>query len=181
MARAHGIAIILAAALLAGGCSGGKFTVLHSAANPNDYSPNARIRVMLAAPDKTDEAGTRVVSARIVSVLQQTHSDVALIPTANESEALDAARAANATFLITPTIIDWNDSHAPPLTADRVKLKLDLRDPRTGEVLNSVTFENISSLATAFDTTPDALLDQSFVNAVTALVATPAPSGSARQ
>lgn len=181
MARAYGSLFIVAAALLAAGCSGGKYTVQRSGANPNDYSPTDRIRVMLATPGMADEADTRAVSARIVSVLQQTHGDVALIPTANESEALDAARAANATFLITPTILEWSDTHAPPLTADHVKLKLDLRDPRTGEVLNSMTFENVSSLATAVDTRPDALLDQSFVNAVTALVATPAPSGSARQ
>jgi hypothetical protein len=135
------------------------------------------MRVMLAAPGVADEAGTRALSGRIVAVLQQTHGDAALIATANDADALAAAREAKATFLISPTILEWHDGHAPPLTADRIEVRMDLRDPNTGEVINSVTFENVSSFATAVDTTPDALLDQSFDRGVRALITTGSTGG----
>ena len=86
------------------------------------------------------------------------------------SEALAAAREAKATFLISPTILEWNDGHAPPFTADRVKVQLDLRDPDSGEVVSTVTFENVSSFLSVADARPDALLDRTFDRAVTALV-----------
>jgi hypothetical protein len=181
MAGAYAALVVLAVGLLAG-CGGGRFTAQGGGARASDYSPTDRIRVMLAAPGVADEAGVRAVSARIVAVLQQTHGDAVLIPTANEADALAGARDAKATFLISPTILEWHDGHAPPLTADRVELRLDLRDPNSGEVVNSVTFDNVSSFFAAFDSPPDALLDQSFDRAVTALLTT-APTGhrSARQ
>jgi hypothetical protein len=128
-----------------------------------------------------EEAG-RIVSARIIQVLQQTHGDVALVPTADDKEALAAARQAKATFLVSPTILEWTDSHAPPLTADRVKLRLDLQDPTAGEVISAVTFENASPLLAVTDTRPEALLDDSFDRAVTLLITTGSPGqGTVRQ
>ena len=169
MVRAHAPLLILAAGLLVG-CGGGRFTVQNGGALARDYAPTDRMRVMLAAAGPAGEAGARAVSARIIAVLLQTHGDVALIPTSNEADALADARQANATFLISPTILEWHDGHAPPLTADRIKVRLDLRDPSTGEVVNTVTYENVSSLVAAVDTTPDALLDGSFDRAVMALI-----------
>jgi hypothetical protein len=178
MAGAYAVPIVLAVGLLAG-CGGGRFTTQSSGAQASDYSPTDRIRVMLAAPGAADEAGTRAVSARIVAVLQQTHGDAALIATTNEADALAATRDAKATFLISPTILEWHDGHAPPLTADRIEVRMDLRDPSSGEVVNSVTFENVSSFAAAFDTTPDALLDHSFDRGVRALITTRSTGGGA--
>jgi hypothetical protein len=61
------------------------------------------------------------------------------------------------------------------LTADRVKVRLVLRDPNAGEELSAVTFENVSSLLAVTDTGPEALLDQSFNRAVTVLITTGSP------
>src|SRR5262245_26336220 len=101
MVRAYAPLWILAAGLLLG-CGGGKFTVPNGGARARDYAPTDRMRVMLPPSGGADEAGARAVSARIVAVLQQTHGDAALIPTANDADALAAARQADAAFLITP-------------------------------------------------------------------------------
>lgn len=177
MVRAYAPFCLLVTGLLAG-CGGGRFTTEQVGASASDYSPTDRIRVMLAAPGVADLPQTRVISARIVAVLQQTHGDAALIPTSNDAEALAAAREAKAAFLISPTILEWKDEHAPPLTADRVKLRLDLRDANTGEVVSAVTFENVSPFLSAVDSGPDALLDRTFERAVSVLVAT-APRATA--
>src|SRR5215468_8890556 len=97
---------------LVAGCSGGKFTATQPVARPADYAPTDRIRVMLAPPGSSGEGASRIVSARIIEVLLQTHADVALIPTSNDTEALAAARAAKATYLVSPTILEWIDGHA---------------------------------------------------------------------
>ena len=125
---------------------GGRYTVQREGAGATDYSPTDRVRVMLAKPGTADETAARAVSAKIVAALLTRPGDVALIPTSNDAEALEAARAADATFLISPTIVDWHDGHAPPFTADRIEVRMDLRDPRTGEVINTATFKNVSSI-----------------------------------
>ena len=166
----------------AAGCGRGTIAAQRGPAHASDYSPTDRIRVMLAPAGSTGEAAPRLVSARVVLVLQQTHADVALLPTADDKEALAAAHEAKAAFLVSPTILEWTDTHAPPLTADRVKVRLELRDPNAGEVLSAVTFENTSSLLSVSDTQPDALLDDSFDRAVTMLVTTGSPGqGTVRQ
>ena len=177
MSRPSSPTVLLAVALLAGGCSGGRITGPSNGGRAGDYSPAERLRVMLAAPGPAGEAGSRAVSQRVVAVLQQTHGDVGLIPTANEQDALAAAREAQAAYLISPTILEWADGHAPPFTADHVKVRLDLRDPAAGEVVSTVTFSNVSPLFSVFDSGPDVLLDSTFDRAVTLLIAT----GSSRQ
>ncbi len=139
-----------------------------------DSVPTDRIRVMLAPPGVTDEESARIVSSRIVQGLQQAHGDVGLIATTDQRAAMDEARAAQAS-LVSPVILEWTDSHAPPLTADHVKIRLELRDPQSGEVVSAVMFENQSSLFVVVDTRPEALLDGSFDRAVTMLMATGSP------
>jgi hypothetical protein len=156
-------------------CSRPTITVQRTAAQAADYSPADRIRVMLAPPGTAGEAASQILSARVIGVLQQTHADVALVPTADDKEALAAARAAKATFLVSPIILEWIDTHNPPLTADRVNVRLELRDPNAGEVLSAVTFENVSPLTSMVDTRPEALLDNSFDRAVTMLITTGSP------
>jgi len=129
---------------------------------------------MLSAPGPASEAASRTVSARVIEVLQQTHGDVALVPTTNRTEALNAAREAKAACLVSPTILEWVDSDAPPLTADRVAVRLDLLDPHAGEVLSTLTFENVTGLSLG-DSRPDVLLDRSFDRAVTLLITTGSP------
>ena len=178
----HSSALCLALLALGAGCSGGTVTPQRPAARAADYSPADRIRVMLAPPGTAGEAASRIVSARVIEVLLQTHADVALVPTADDQEALAAARTAKASFLVSPTVLEWTDSHAPPLTADRVKIRLALRDPNAGEEVSAVTFENVSSVLSVVDTRPEALLDESFNRAVTVLITTgTAGPGSARQ
>jgi hypothetical protein len=171
MSRSATPVLLCGLAVLAG-CGGGP--LLTSAAPPSTshYSPSDVMRVMLSPPGTAGEAASRIVSARVVEVLQQTHADVALVPTWNEEEAIAAARKAKATFLVSPTILEWTDNHAPPLTADRVKVRLDLRDPGAGDVVSSLMFENTSSLLTVVDTPPEALLDSSFDRAVRVLITT---------
>ena len=167
---------------LVSACGGGKITREPIAATAAGYVPADRIRVMLAPPGATDEESARIVSARIVQALQQTHGDVALIASSDQSAALAEARAAKASFLVSPVILEWTDSHAPPLTVDRIKLRLDLRDVQSGEVVSAVMFENQSSLFAVLDTRPEALLDGSFDRAVTMLMTTGSPgAGTVRQ
>jgi len=176
------VAIGVAALAVAAGCGRGTVSTQPGRARALDYSPADRIRVMLAPPGTAGEAASRTISARVIEVLQQTHADVALVPTTDDAEALAAARSAKAAYLISPTILEWTDGHSPPLTADRVKVRLDLRDPTTGEVISSVTFENTSSLLSVVDTRPEALLDNSFDRGVTLLITTGSPGqGTVRQ
>jgi hypothetical protein len=172
MSRPSTPIVLVVAALLAAGCSGGTITGPRSVARSGDYSPAERIRVMLAAPGSAGEPASRAVSQRILAVLQQTHGDVGLIPTSNEQDALAAAREAKAAYLISPTILEWTDGHAPPFTADRIKVQLDLRDPGSGEVVSTVTFANVSPFLSAVDSGPETLLDSTFDRAVTMLVTT---------
>ena len=158
--------------LLLAACGGGPILTPITTTSPSRYSPSDVMRVMLSPPGDAGEAASRIVSARIVEVLQQTHGDVALLPTWNVEEAIAASRQAKAKYLISPTIVEWTDKHAPPLTADRVKVRLDLRDPNAGDVVSSLMFENTSSLLTAVDTPPEALLDSSFDRAVRVLITT---------
>ena len=173
--------LVIGAALLAG-CSGGKVVREPVGARASDYVPTDRIRVMLPAPGLVDEATGRIVSARVIQVLQQTHGDVGLIDTADQSAALAEARAAKAAFLVSPVILEWTDTHAPPLTVDRVKLRLDLLDCNAGEVVSAVTFDNVSPVLSVIDARPEALLDDSFNRAVTMLMTTGSPrAGTFRQ
>lgn len=165
---------MLACLALLAGC-GSKVSLQPGPARARDYSPADRIRVMLSPPGSASEAASRVVSARIIEVLQWSHADVVLIPTADTAEALATAREAKSVCLVSPTILEWTDNHAPPLTADRIKVRLDLLDPHAGEVLSTLTFENVSSLVSVADTRPDALLDRSFDRAVTMLITTGSP------
>ena len=177
------LAVLCVAVLaLTAGC--GRATISAQPRRPRatDDAPADRIRVMLPPAGAGSAAAGQIVSARIVEVLQQTHGDVALLPIADERDALAAARQAKAAFLVSPTILEWTDGHTPPLTADRVKVRLDLKDPIAGEVISAVTFENVSSLFSAVDTRPEALLDSSFDRAVTMLITTGSPGqGTVRQ
>jgi hypothetical protein len=170
MSRPSASGLVLLALLAA--CGGGKVSMQPSGPRAADYSPADRLRVMLPPSGPGGEAAGRIVSARVVEVLQQTHGDVALVPTSNLEEATAAARAAKAVFVISPTIVEWTDSHEPPLTADHVKLRIELRDANAGEVVSSMTFENVSSLLAVTDTRPEVLLDNSFDRAVTLLITT---------
>lgn len=163
------------AVVLLGGCGRGTVTADRTLASAADYSPADRLRVMLAQQSGIGEAAARILSARVVEVLQQTHADVQLLPTADEPDALEATRDARATYLIKPIILEWVDGHAPPFTADHVKVRLEMLDPHAGEVVSAVTFENSSSLLDVSDTRPEALLDASFNRAVTMLIATGSP------
>jgi hypothetical protein len=174
-------ALCLSIFVLGAGCGHSTVATRPTPARARDYSPADRIRVMLPQGTAGEDAG-RIVSARIILVLQQTHADVALVPTTDDQQALAAAREAKATYLVSPTILEWTDSHAPPLTADRVKLRLDLQDPADGAVISAVNFDNTSSLLAVTDTTPQALLDDSFDRAVTLLITTGSPGqGTVRQ
>lgn len=168
-----GVFLLLLGAVWLAAC-GAKITREPIGARAGDYVPTDRIRVMLAPLGPVDEATARIISARIVQALQQTHGDVALIASSDRSAALAEARAANATFLVSPSVLEWTDGAAPPFTVDRVKVRLDLLDTRAGEVVSAVMFENQTSFA-VIDTRPDALLDRSFDSAVTTLMTPGSP------
>jgi hypothetical protein len=169
-------ALSIGAIALIAGCGSSTISTEPVRVETRDASPNDRIRVMLPPPsDPGGEAAGRIVSARVIEVLQQTHGDVALVSTADEHDGLAASRQANATFLIVPTILEWTDAHSPPLTADRVKVRLELQNPVDGVAISAIRFENSSSLFAVVDTRPEALLDSSFDRAVNMLVATGSP------
>ena len=166
-------ALCVGAFALSVGCGRSTISAEPVRMGTRDASPADRIRVMLPLPSgQGGDAAGRIVSARVIEVLQQTHGDVALVTTADERDALAASRQANATFLIVPTILEWTDAHSPPLTADRVKVRLELKDPADGAAISAIRFENTSPLFAVVDTRPEALLDSSFDRAVNMLVAT---------
>jgi len=174
--------LVFAVPALLAGCGRSTVTSSSAEARARDYSPADRIRVMFPAPGQGGDAAGRIVSARVIEVLQQTHGDVALVATADQQEALAASRSAKAAFLVSPAILEWTDTHAPPVTADRVRVRLDLLDPNAGDVVSSVTFENSSSLLAVTDSGPEALLDQSFDHSVALLITTGAAGeGAMRQ
>lgn len=166
-------ALCIAAFALTAGCGRSTISVEPVHVEAREASPADRIRVMLPPPSGPGgEAAGRIVSARVIEVLQQTHGDVALVTITDERDALAASRQVNATFLVVPTILEWTDAHSPPLTADRVKVRLELKDPADGAAISAIQFENTSSLFAVVDTRPEALLDSSFDRAVNMLVAT---------
>lgn len=167
-----GVLLFLGAVSLA--ACGAKITREPVGAVANDYVPTDRLRVMLAPLGPVDEPTSRVISARIVQGLQQTHADVALIASSDRTAALAEARAANAPFLVSPTVLEWTDGTAPPFTVDRIKVRLDLLDTRAGEVVNAIVFENQTSF-TVFNEPPATLLDRSFDTAVTRLMTPGSP------
>ena len=174
--------LVFAVPALLAGCGRSTVTSSSGGARARDYSPSDRIRVMVPPPGQGGDAVGRIVSARIIEVLQQTHGDVALVATADPQEALAASRSAKAAFLVSPAILEWTDTHAPPVTADRVRVRLDLLDANAGDVVSSVTFENSSSLLAVTDSGPEALLDQSFDRSVALLITTGAAGeGAMRQ
>jgi len=175
MSRPLGPLLVCAALLSA---CGAKVTREPIGAGASDYVPTGGIRVMLAPPGVADEQGVRAVSDRIVLALQQTHGDVALVDTSDQRAAMDEARAAKASLLVSPVVLVWIDGHAPPLTADHVKLRLELLDAQSGKVVSAVMFENQSSFLVVFDTPPQTLLDGSFDRAVTMLMTTGSPGES---
>src|SRR4051812_35919196 len=93
---------LLVSVVLLAACGGGKVTRQPIGSVANDYVPSDRIRVMLAPPGVADEESARIVSARVVQALQQTHGDVALIATTDQNAALAEARGAKASFLVSP-------------------------------------------------------------------------------
>ena len=155
-------------------CGRGTITQEHIAPRATDSIPTQRLRIMLPPAGSQGEAASRIVAGRTVMVLQQTHGDVALIPTADKAEAIAAAREAKADFLVQPIVVTWIEGHAPPFTADHVTIRLELIHPKDGELLNVVVFDNSSSLWAVIDEPPDALLDKTFDRAVVLLLS-PAP------
>src|SRR5215831_12244396 len=150
-------ALCIAAFALTAGCGRSTISAEPVRVETREASPNDRIRVMLPPPGGPGgEAAGRIVSARVIEVLQQTHGDVVLVATADEPDALAASRQANATFLIVPTILEWTDAHSPPLTADRVKVRLELKDPADGAAISAIRFENTSSVFAVVDSRPEA-------------------------
>jgi hypothetical protein len=119
-----------------------------------------------------DETTGRIVSVRVVGVLRQTYGDVTLLPTADGTAALAAARATRAAYLVAPVIVEWTDGDAPPLIRDRIAVRLELREVAAGETVSAVTFENASAALAVGDSDPEALLDDGFERAVTMLIAT---------
>ncbi|MDX2171159.1 MAG: hypothetical protein SF182_29085 [Deltaproteobacteria bacterium] len=161
-------ALLLLALLTA--CGRGSFTVDAVGPKKVDYAPTERLRVMLPPAGNQGDEGGRVVSGRIVQVLQQTHADVQLLPTADLTAALADARQAKADFIVQPSITAWSEGHAPPFTADQLGIRLQLVSVTSGEVVNAVDYSNESSLFTVSDAPPSSLLDATFDDAVRALI-----------
>lgn len=162
--------VVVALLLVLAACGRGSFTV-QPAPQPVEDTPATRLRVMLPpAQPQGDEAG-RVVAGRIVQVLQQTHADVQLIASNDRDAALAEARAAQAAYLVEPTVTAWAEGHAPPFTADQLGVRLELVDVASGAVRSTTTFTNASSIFEISDVPPSALLDARFDDAVRALFA----------
>ena len=166
MSRLAALVLVLAVAA----CGRGSYTVQPNGPARVDYSPTEHLRVMLPPPGSQGDEGGRIISGRVVQVLQQTHADVQLIASDQLTEALAEARTAKATYLIQPAVTQWSEGHAPPFTADQLGIRLDLIDVASGAVVNTATFSNSSSIVEVSDTPPTSLLDARFDDAVRALI-----------
>jgi hypothetical protein len=170
MSRRPVVVLALLASVATAACGRGTITQEPIAPRATDSIPTQRLRVMLPPAGAQGEPASRLVAARVVMVLQQTHADVALIPSADKAEAIIAAREAKADFLVQPIVVTWVEGHAPPFTADHISIRLELIHPKDGAVLNAVVFDNTSSLWAVSDESPDALLDRTFDRAVILLL-----------
>ncbi|MBX3024707.1 DUF4823 domain-containing protein [bacterium] len=168
-------AAVFLLALAAAACGRGSYTVQPNGPERVDYSPAERIRVMLPPAGSQGDEGGRIVSGRVVQVLQQTHADVQLIASSDRAAALADAAAAHAAYLIAPAVTLWVEGLAPPFTADQLGVRLELIDVATGTVVNTATYSNTSSVFTVSEAPPSSLLDARFDDAVRALI------GSARR
>lgn len=163
-------AAVLLLAVVAVACGRGSYTVQPNGPARVDYSPAERIRVMLPPAGSQGDEGGRIVSGRVVQVLQQTHADVQLIASSDRAAALADAAAARAVYLIAPTVTLWAEGLAPPFTADQLGVRLELVDVATGAVVNTATYANTSSVFTVSEAPPSSLLDARFDDAVRALI-----------
>jgi hypothetical protein len=167
-------AAVLLIAIVAVACGRGSYTIQPNGPERVDYSPAEKLRVMLPPAGSQGDEGGRLISGRIVQVLQQTHADVQLIASSDRTAALAEAKSAQAVYLIAPTVTLWSEGLAPPFTADQLGIRLELIDVASGAVVNTAEYSNTSSVFTVSDTPPSSLLDTRFDDAVRALI------GSAR-
>lgn len=163
-------AVLLLIAVVAVACGRGSYTVQPEGPKRVDYSPAERLRVMLPPSGSQGDEGSRLVAGRIVQVLQQTHADVQLIASSDRAAALKDAAAANAVYLIAPTVTLWSEGLAPPFTADQLAIRMELLAVPAGTVVDAATFSNTSSVFAVSDAPPSSLLDTRFDDAVRALI-----------
>jgi hypothetical protein len=168
-------AAVLLLALAAVACGRGSYTIQPNGPERVDYSPAEKVRVMLPPVGAQGDEGGRLIAGRIVQVLQQTHADVQLIASSERTAALADAAAAQARYLIAPTVTLWSEGLSPPFTADQLGVRIELVEVGTGTVVNTASYSNTSSVFTISDTPPSSLLDTRFDDAVRALI------GSARR
>ena len=168
--------LLLLVALLMGGCA--SRVIVPSPATPGAVvsTPRDGVRVMESADgvfgSQTYTGSGRRLAGRVVQSLQGQFVDVQMLATTREADALRAARAAHAKFLVVPTILAWEDRNtAWSMNRDRLRVQLALRDVTSDRVVNSVSFEARSRKFFIFgDPAPDAMLDRSFDRAVLALL-----------
>ena len=139
-------------------------------------SPGDRIRVMESADGvfgaTTYTGSGHRLAGRVLEALQSQYVDVQVIPMTREQDALEAARAAQAKYLVVPTILHWEDRNtAWSMDPDRLRVQLALRDVASDHAVNSLTFEAKSrKFFIGGNPTPDVMLDRSFDRAVLALL-----------
>jgi len=162
--------------LVCAGCAGRYVTPSPVRPGTITSSPSDGIRVMESADAvfgsaKYTGSGHRL-AGRVVQALQGQYVDVGMIATTREPDALQAARAEHAKYLIVPTILHWEDRNtAWSMNPDRLRVQLALRDVASDRVINSVAFEAKSrKFFIGGDPPPDVMLDRSFDRAVLALL-----------
>jgi hypothetical protein len=169
--------LVVAVGMLAAGCA--RRVIVPSPVPPGTIlsSTSDGIRVMEprdgAFGSATDPASGRRLADRVVEALQGNYVDVQRISTTREPDALQAARAAHARYLVEPTILLWEDrtNTTWSMSPDRLRVLLALREVASDRVVNALAFEAKSrNFFIGGDPAPDVMLDRSFDRAVLALL-----------
>ena len=131
--------VMLGLLIVCAGCAGRYVTPSPVRPGTITSSPSDGIRVMESADAvfgsaKYTGSGHRL-AGRVVQALQGQYVDVGMIATTREPDALQAARAEHAKYLIVPTILHWEDRNtAWSMNPDRLRVQLALRDVASDRV-----------------------------------------------
>ena len=112
----------------------------------------------------------RQLSTRVLEIVRQRYPRAQIIEMDNELEATKKSNEQGANYLISPTILHWED-RLTVWSGFRDKVKVGLRFIRLSpyQVVSSNEFESRNNSLTFFNTHPQDLLGRNFEKAVLAL------------
>lgn len=139
-----------------------------------DISSSADVRVLVPEDGIYGEDVYRgsghSVASRTLSAVRDQFPLAQLIETSDEAVALQRARNAGVDYIVSPSILHWED-RATPWSGFRDKVTVEVRLLRVSppNVLSTVIFESRNNSITFIDGRPQDLLDDDYAGAVRSL------------